>query len=338
MQFGLFQSAQWPEGTIQQDRLFDAIEQSVLVEELGFDSVFMTEHHFSRHGIVPDNLAMLAYLAARTTRIRLGTAVTVLPLHDPIRVAESVALVDLLSNGRVEFGIGRGYQWGEFDGFGLSLDDRVARFEEAYEVILRAWRTTEPFTHHGRFWQYHDVQPQPQPLQRPHPPIWMATTSEDGFELCVERGWGVMLPQAVSLDVVEQWVGAYRNAFERSGKAFDPSKLILARALYVGDDDDHAWNEAGPAYREFLERAQQVAQSPDNAGAPLSFDLDRIADTAMICGPEACIEKLQDVRALGIEYVIFFSNMGGLSHRRVIDSLRRFGEAVMPEFRAQAAE
>jgi alkanesulfonate monooxygenase SsuD/methylene tetrahydromethanopterin reductase-like flavin-dependent oxidoreductase (luciferase family) len=333
MQFGLFQSAQWPEGTAQRERLFDAVEQSVLVETLGFESVFMTEHHFSRHGIVPDNLAMLAYLAARTSRVRLGTAVTVLPLHDPIRVAESAALVDLLSNGRLEFGIGRGYQWGEFDGFGLSLDDRIARFEEACDVILRAWSTAQPFSHSGRFWQYRNVFPQPQPLQHPHPPIWMATTSDDGFELCVERGWGVMLPQAVTLDVVGQWVAAYKDAFLRARKAFDPAKLILARGLYIGEDDASAWEEAGPAYREFLELAQKVARPPGNELAPLSFDLERIADSAMICGADSCIEKLDAVRALGIEYVMFFSNMGGLSHRRVMKSLQRFGGKVMPAFR-----
>lgn len=334
MQFGLFQSAQWPPGVRQQQRLFDAVEQSVLVETLGFDSVFMTEHHFARHGIVPDNLAMLAHLAARTSRVRLGTAVTVLPLHDPVRVAESAALVDLLSNGRLEFGIGRGYQWGEFDGFGVRLDERVARFEEACEVILRAWTATRPFSHDGRFWQYRNILPQPRPLQQPHPPIWMATTSDDGFRLCVERDWGVMLPQAVTLDVVAHWVAAYKSVLARAGKRFDPAKLILARGLYVGADDQGAWREAGPAYREFLELAQRVAQAPCDGAAPLSFDLDSIADSAMICGAHGCIEKLRAVQALGIEYVIFFSNMGGLSHERVVDSLRRFGAEVMPAFRA----
>jgi len=202
MRFGIFQSAQWPEGTDQQVRLRDAVDQSVLAEELGFDSVFMTEHHFSRHGIVPDNLSMLAFIAARTQRIRLGTAVSVLPLHDPVRLAESVALVDMLSGGRLDFGIGRGYQWGEFDGFGVSLDERVARFDESIDVILRTWNSSEAFSHTGQYWEYRNVRPQPQPLQKPHPPIWMATVSDDGFDLCVEHGWGVMLQQAVPLDRV----------------------------------------------------------------------------------------------------------------------------------------
>ena len=154
MRFGIFQFAQWPEGSVQQVRLREAVEQSVLAEALGFDSVFMTEHHFSRHGIVPDNLLMLSFIAARTRTIRLETAVCVLPLHDPVRLTESAALFDQLSAGRLEFGIGRGYQWGEFNGFGLTLDDRAARFDESIEVILRAWTSAEPFSHHGRCWRY----------------------------------------------------------------------------------------------------------------------------------------------------------------------------------------
>lgn len=333
MRFGIFQSAQWPEGTEQQVRLRDAVTQSVLADELGYDSVFMTEHHFSRHGIVPDNLSMLAFIAAQTKQIRLGTAVSVLPLHDPVRLAESVALVDMLSNGRFEFGIGRGYQWGEFDGFGKSLDERVARFDEAIGVILRTWNSPEPFTHAGQYWQYRNVQPQPQPLQKPHPPIWMATVSDDGFDLCVEHDWGVMLPQAVPIETVAHWVTAYRAAFARQGKPFDPKKLILARGLHLGEDDTSAWAEAGPAYEEFLALARKVAESPDGNASPMPFDVSSIRASALICGPETCIEKLQAVRELGIEYVIFFSNMGGLAHSLVMESLSRFAKLVMPQFR-----
>ena len=137
---------------------------------------------------------------------------SVLPLHDSVRLAESAALCDVLSDGRLEFGIGRGYQWGEFNGFGLSLDERVARFDESIDVILRSWAATEPFTHEGRYWHFRSAQPQPQPLQKPHPPIWMATVSDDGFDLCVENGWGVMLPQGVPLETVGKWVSSYKAA------------------------------------------------------------------------------------------------------------------------------
>lgn len=333
MRFGIFQSAQWPEGTSQQERLNDALEQSVLAEDLGFDSIFMTEHHFSRHGIVSDNIAMLSNLAARTRRIRLGTAVSVLPFHDPVRLAESAAMLDLLSDGRFELGIGKGYQWGEFNGFGLTLDDRAARFDEAIGVILRAWSAEAPFTHSGEYWQYRDVKPEPRPLQRPHPPIWMATMSEDGFERCVEHGWGVMLPQGFSLDLVSQWVANYRAVLERSGKAFDPNKLILARGLYVGEDDDSAWEEGGTPYLEFLENGRRVAQSPGGESAVIASSNADVRASELIGGPDLCVEKLRVIRDLGVGEVIFFINMGGLKHPLVMQSLRRFTSSVLPQLR-----
>ena len=334
MQFGIFQSAQWPQGTAQQVRLRDAIEQSVLADALGFDSVFITEHHFSRHGIISDNLAMLSYIAAQTKNIRLGTAVSVLPLHDPVRLAESVALVDLLSNGRLEFGIGRGYQWGEFNGFGLTLNDRAARFDEAIAVILRSWAATKPFNHDGHYWQYRDVQPQPLPLQKPHPPIWMATTSDDGFDLCVRHGWGVMLPQAMTLDVIENWVAAYRATFDRYDKPFDASKLILARGLYLGVDDASAWAEGSGPYLEFLRLAQNVAQAPGGNTSPLSFDIESVSESTLIGGPQRCREQLEAIRTIGIDYIIFFCNMGGLDHALVMASMQRFATEVLPHLRA----
>lgn len=334
MRFGLFQSAQWPEGTSQKERLRNAVDQSILAEELGFNSVFMTEHHFSRHGIVPDSFTMLAYLAAQTERIRLGTAVSVLPLHDPVRLAESAALFDILSGGRLEFGIGRGYQWGEFNGFARSLDERVERFDECIDVILRAWSSEEPFTHNGKFWQYRDAIPQPRPLQKPHPPIWMATVSEDGFDLCVRNDWGVMLPQAVPLDIVADWVASYRNTLDRYGKPFAPNKLILARGLHVGADNASALAEFGPSYNEFLELARRVAQSPGDDASPMPFGAEGLVETAVIGSPALCVEKLGLIGELGIEYVIFFSNMGGLAHSQITESMQRFAADVMPEFRA----
>ena len=117
MQIGLFHSIQWPEGSNQRDRYDQALTQACRADEAGFDSVWLTEHHFSRHGIVSDSLMVLAHLAARTSHVRLGTAVSVLPLHHPVRFAEAVATVDQLSRGRLDLGIGRGYQPGEFRGF-----------------------------------------------------------------------------------------------------------------------------------------------------------------------------------------------------------------------------
>ena len=150
MKFGLFHSVQLPDPAKQNQYYRDALEQVLWAEQLGYDSVWMTEHHFSRHGIVSASLSVLAYLAGLTSTIRLATAVTVLPFHNPIQIAEEAATVDLLSNGRLDLGVGRGYQWGEYHKLNIPMDEADRRFQESMEVMTRAWTDGEPFDHRGR--------------------------------------------------------------------------------------------------------------------------------------------------------------------------------------------
>src|SRR3954447_5075337 len=175
MQIGLFHTIQWPEASDQADRDEQALTQICHADAVGFDSVWLTEHHFSRHGLVSDSLTVLAHVAARTSSLRLGTAVSVLPLHHPVRFAETVATVDQLSRGRVDVGIGRGYQPGEFRGFGVDIAEKHDRFEEALEILGPLWATDDPVSFSGKFWSSEDAAPQPRPYQRPHPPLWVAT-------------------------------------------------------------------------------------------------------------------------------------------------------------------
>src|SRR4029434_6607482 len=177
MKFGLFQSVQLPEPEAQVQYYQEALQQVRWAEQLGFHSVWFTEHHFSRHGIVPASLTVLAYLAGVTTSIRLGTAVAVLPFHNPIQLAEQAATVDLLSNGRLDLGVGRGYQWGEFHKFDVPMEEATRRFEEAMDVLTKAGTATEPFDHRGEFWSVDGMTLHPRPVQTPHPPLWVADSS-----------------------------------------------------------------------------------------------------------------------------------------------------------------
>src|SRR5271163_3313201 len=255
MRFGLFHTVQGPVGADQREAYEEAIEEIVHADELGMHAAWLTEHHFSSHGIISDNMSVLAYLAGRTRTIRLGTAVTVLPFHNPIRAAESAATVDVLSGGRLDFGIGRGYQWKEFNGFGLDFDRRSDRFDEAIEIIVRAWTSGSEFEHKGRFWNYGPMRLTPKPIQHPHPPIWVATDSEEGLRRCARMGWGVMLPQGRTLSTLDAMVKRYRRILDEEEVPFDASKLVLARALFVADSDDEAWSTAGRHYVSFLEGA-----------------------------------------------------------------------------------
>ena len=147
MRFGLFHSVQLPDSSAQQRYYTEALDQVLKAEQLGFDSVWFTEHHFTRHGIVSATMSVLAYLAGVTSTIRLGTAVSVLPFHNPIQLAEEVATVDLLSNGRLDLGVGRGYQWGEYHRLNIAMDEADERFAESMEVMTKAWTSTGPFEH-----------------------------------------------------------------------------------------------------------------------------------------------------------------------------------------------
>src|SRR5215467_13824139 len=177
MKFGLFTSAQAHSGDLgpQGGHGFgDYLDFNVAAERLGFQSSFSVEHHFSGWNQVSSTLMLLTALAMRTTTLRLGTAVIVPPWHNPVLLAEEAATLDLLSKGRLDLGIGKGYRHSEFKGFHVAPEDAEARFEEALEVMRRGWTTRTRFSHKGRFWHFEDIVIEPPPAQTPHPPLWVA--------------------------------------------------------------------------------------------------------------------------------------------------------------------
>lgn len=336
MRIGLFQTAQWPEGSDQGDRYAQLIEQCELAEELGYESVWLTEHHFTRHGITSDSLALLAHLAARTSRIRLGTAVLVLPFHDPVRLAESTALVDQLSHGRLDVGVGRGYQWAEYHGFGVRFDEGSDRFEEALQLLLQAWTADAPFAFDGKYHSYGAAFPQPKPVQRPHPPVWHATASENGLRRCAENDWGVLLAQATSLAAVSETIHRHRQHVEALGRQHRPERLALARAMYCAPTTAEAERTLLDPYARFLEMAALVSAPPDRqegARPRNPFELadgSSLLDTAICGDPDRCVEGLRQLQEVGIENVLLFVNLGGLDHHTVVRSLRLFASEVLP--------
>ncbi|MCV2488869.1 LLM class flavin-dependent oxidoreductase [Geodermatophilus sp. YIM 151500] len=337
MQIGLFHSVQWPEGSDQRDRYDQALRQACRADELGFDSLWLTEHHFSRHGIVSDSLAVLAHLAARTDRVRLGTAVSVLPLHHPLRFAETAATVDQLSGGRLDLGIGSGYQPGEFRGFGVDIAEKHERFAEALAVLERVWTSEGPVSHAGRYWSFEDAAPQPRPFQRPHPPFWMATASPEGLAACAAKDWGVLLPQGTSLTVTAGQVKRYAEALAGAGADPDGGRVYLARATHVAPTDEQAWAEAEDPYKDFLGYADKLRRATSAGaaeGGRSPFDLDAdLRDSALFGSPDTVVSRLRDIRELGIERVMLFLHLGGLPHEAIMSSLELIGRKVLPAVR-----
>src|SRR2546428_5218355 len=187
----------------------DALEEARLADELGFEAIWLAEHHFSPYGICPSLAVLAAAIARETRRARIGTSVVVAPFAHPVRIAEEWAMIDILSGGRLEFGLGRGYQPKEFVGLGASMDRTRERFDESLEIIRRAW-TEERVTFAGEFYTLRDLAVLPRPLQRPHPPLWTAAVSPDTYKLAARRGLRLLTsPSFTPFDILRKNYDAY---------------------------------------------------------------------------------------------------------------------------------
>src|SRR6478609_9658383 len=240
MRFGLFGSAAARRGSGEFDSaegFRDFIEYNVEAEGLGFHGTFVVEHHFTGFGQVSATLSLLTWLGARTTTLRLGTAVIVLPWHNPVLLAEQAATLDLLSGGRLDFGVGNGYRYNEFAGFRVPMEEANVRFDECLDVIVKSWTSNEKFSHRGRYWQFDDIVVEPPTAQRPHPPIWMGAGGESSVRRVAERGYNMLLGQYASPADVGRSIAAYRAEIEAQGRLFDPLSVGVTRAFFVCDSD-----------------------------------------------------------------------------------------------------
>ena len=264
MQFGIFSSAQANSSDLGPETgqgFRDYLDFNVEAEALGFTSSFLVEHHFTGWNQVSATLMLLMALGMRTKTLRLGSAVMVLPWHNPVLLAEQAATLDLVSGGRFDFGIGKGYRHSEFKGFQIAPEEAEARFDEAVEIMTRAFTQRTRFSHHGRFWHFEDIVVEPPPAQRPHPPFWVAAGSENSIRRAAARGFNLILDQYASAAQIAERIGIYKAERQARGLPFDPMEIAVARQLYVAKDA--ADKEAALASSGFLYQAhrRRVAQA-----------------------------------------------------------------------------
>ena len=214
MRFGLFGSAQAKRGGPDVDSgagFREFVDNNVEAEALGYHSTFLVEHHFTGFGQVSATLNLLTWVGARTTTLRLGTAVMVLAWHNPVLLAEQAATLDLLSGGRLDFGIGKGYRYNEFAGFAMPMEEADERFNESREVMIRSWTSDTPWSHHGKYWQFEGVVVEPPPAQQPHPPLWMGAGSLASIRKVAALGDSLLLDQFASVEEVGERIALYRS-------------------------------------------------------------------------------------------------------------------------------
>ena len=338
MRFGLFGSAAARRGSGEFDSaegFRDFIDYNVEAEALGFHGTFVVEHHFTGFGQVSATLNLLTWLGARTTTLRLGTAVIVLPWHKPVLLAEQAATLDLLSGGRLDFGIGKGYRYNEFAGFDVPFEDADARFEESVEVLLKCWTSEDRFSHKGRFWSFNDIVVEPPSHRKPHPAIWMGAGSPRSIRDVARRGFNLLLGQYASPGDVAESIAIFRAAVEASGRVYDPMMVGVTRAFFVADNEAEKQEALDRRLTNRLRQLKLATQpdgtvhgGPDRAtGDPVSVNVN----SAIYGNPDEIAEKLEALRQSGAGYILINGggSGGGARGRR---SMQRFAREVMPGF------
>ncbi|HXQ54195.1 MAG TPA: LLM class flavin-dependent oxidoreductase [Stellaceae bacterium] len=324
----------------------DIFDEAIYAEEVGLHSAWIGEHHFSSLGVLSCPDIVLAYVAARTKRIRLAPAVTVLPLHHPIRVAEQWATLDLLSGGRVDFAAGRGYDRREYQPFKVSFDDNQPIFEEGMEIVRRLWQADEPMSWQGRHYQFENVRITPKPIQRPLP-AYIGSFSKPSIELAARLGCGLIVAPfaaAMTFGGLKEVAALYHETCAKYGKT--PGRLMCS---YFTHFADNAAQEAAARARQIRYYKECVipAFPGDPASAPPSYRYfigmverlrnarpEDLTDNSVLLGSASRIaETLAKVQAAGFDEVILYFNVGIKPHAQVKDEMARFMKEVAPQFR-----
>lgn len=309
----------------------DFIQYVIDAEDLGFQSAFLVEHHFTGVGQLSASLNLLTYLAARTSRIRLGSAVIVLPWHNPVLVAEQVATLDLLSNGRYELGVGRGYRKEEFDAFCVPMNEAQERYLECFQLLMKSLTTKERFSWHSKYWHFDNIVVEPAPMQQPHPPVWMAAGTPSGIEYVASQGYGVLFDQLASIKEIVERTQLFLAAQEKHGYKRDPMRCGVTRALHILKDESER-EQAYQRRRETLKKIGALARRP-GSDTPASFDAVDVAndDAALIGTPEEIAERLQKLADGGVEYVLLTSAAA------TRETLETFMNKIVPQIKTRTA-
>ncbi len=342
MNFGIFTMFPVREGGTQQAVIREYLDLADVAEQVGIDVFWLGESHFRRQrAVLASPLIAASAVAARTKRMRVGIAVQVLPLANPVRVAEEAAMVDHISGGRLDFGVGRSSFLESYQGYGVSYEESRPLFFEALEIIRKSWGE-EPFTYEGKYYRFHDVDVVPKPLQKPHPPIRVAVESRDTFSLMGRLGFPIFIRYQMSVGEIQDLLGQYQE--ERHNAGFDgPNDVILQIPAYVAETEAEAYEEPREStMRQRRLTAQAVAaghgadqETAERLGRLYTESYDDLLGRVAFGTPERVVERLEWFRdTFGLSGVSLDVNPGGqLPYDRVVRSVRLLCDRVVPEIR-----
>jgi alkanesulfonate monooxygenase SsuD/methylene tetrahydromethanopterin reductase-like flavin-dependent oxidoreductase (luciferase family) len=337
MGFSTFHLFSLPEWMTDQEVITSEIEQGQWLEELGFDEAWLAEHNARVYGIVGSLQITAAALAATTKRIRIGAAVTRLPLHHPLHTAEDLALVDVLSNGRFDWGIGKGYDPLEFETYGIPFEERDERWEEALEIVLTAWREGR-ICHEGQYWTIPETELFPKPVQRPHPPVFLMVTQSDSSAVFAGRRLlPIILGQGPDWDNAKYKLDLYRRSAEEAGHSKADIEATMGRIAQL--KQIHVAPTTAQARDEYEHGMMWYFATSANRGMfgfnkePQPYDYYLNHRSTILGTAEQVSDQIEEYRAYtGINNIVCWFNCGGQPRDQVRRSMETFAERVMPRF------
>ena len=324
VKFGVFLNQYYLDDAFEITDLYDQVD---VMESVGFDSATLGERHIHDEGVV-EPLTALAALAGRTERLQLGTAAVLPAIHDPIHLAEQVAAIDHLSNGRMAFGAALGYRERELAPFGIDMDDRAGAFLESLSLLKRLWNR-DSVTHDGDRWSFEDVFISPRPGDVP---VWIGGHADIAIKRAAYRGDAWIASASSTPEDLETQIGVYEDALDEFDMDRADNDVILMRDCYVADSVEAARETIEPhlleLYRLYARWGQTYMDEHE-----VEIDYEELDEKFVIGSPEACIDDLRTYEDLGVDHVLIRCQFPGQSHESAVQCLTRFGEEVIPAFR-----
>ncbi len=318
MKAGVLQFFSWPERRLPLETVYErALQRIEIMDQTGYDAVWLAEHHFNTYSVCPSVHLMGLQAAHRTKRLRIGTAVTLAAFYHPLRLAEEVALLDIFSGGRVNWGAGRGFDRREFQVFGVDPAESAERFREHFEVVVEAWKQ-DRLTYHGKYWDFDDIEVLPKPAQKPHPPYWMAATSPDSIVAAATKGYSILMDPHAGHAEIGQKRDLYFRTLREHGHPTEGREIPTARLIALAETEAEA--------EEVARQGAKWTVGSYAPGRPGGQDpVQRYMDGVIIYGtPAKVVDELARLREeIGLEYIM----CSPLSHQ----SFMLFTEQVLPK-------
>jgi alkanesulfonate monooxygenase SsuD/methylene tetrahydromethanopterin reductase-like flavin-dependent oxidoreductase (luciferase family) len=310
MKVGVLQFFSWPgrHGPLQ-EVYARALERIEIMDRGGFDAVWLAEHHFTTFSVCPSVHMLGTLAAARTRRLRIGTAVSLAALYHPLRLAEEVALLDVLSGGRVNWGAGRGFSHSEFNAFGVPVEESADRFREAVEIVLAAW-TRERMSFKGKHFAFDDIEVMPKPLQQPHPPTWMAATSESAIDWAASRGFSILMDPHASFGELGDKRRHYRAQLARAGFSDEGRDIPMARLMALAATRAEAEEVARRGAQWLVDAYAGPQHAHRKTLQPRTYDgkdpAQHYVDSVILHGtPDSMLEQIARLREeVGLNYLM----------------------------------